>query len=56
MVVDQITALISDVGFPIAVAAFFIVSLNGKLGRLTDSIEKLTRLIERRLKLTDDDA
>jgi hypothetical protein len=34
--------IIQDVGFPIAVAAFVLVRLNGKVGKLADAMVDLT--------------
>jgi len=33
--------IVSRVGFPIAVAAFVLVRLNGKMDRLTDALHKV---------------
>jgi hypothetical protein len=44
---DEIATFIQTVGFPVAVASFFIFRMNGKLDRLTKAIEKLTELMDR---------
>jgi hypothetical protein len=47
---NEIGQFISTVGFPIAVASYFIWRMNGKIDRLTNAIEKLIKhqLKERR--------
>lgn len=47
---NEIGQFISAVGFPIAVASYFIWRMNGKLDRLTRAIERLLKhqLKERR--------
>lgn len=41
MGMDQLGELIKDVGFPIAVAAWVLVRLNGKMDRLSDALHSL---------------
>jgi len=38
---------IKEVGFPIAVAAYVLVRLNGKMDRVVSALQELTRAIER---------
>ena len=47
---EEVGNFIGQVGFPIAVAAFVLFRMNGKLERLTKAIERQTRtmLKERR--------
>lgn len=42
---QDILAAIGNVGFPMAVTAFLLVRIEGKLGQLNDSIQLLTRTI-----------
>lgn len=43
----ELVDIIRDVGFPIAVAAFVLVRLNGKMDRLTTAITSLSSTMER---------
>lgn len=42
---EDLTKLITNVGFPIAVAVYLLVRIEGKLTALTDSINKLSSII-----------
>jgi hypothetical protein len=42
---------IQSVGFPIAVAAFVLVRLNGKLQKLVEAVDRLTDRIDLLLKV-----
>ncbi|MBQ1336603.1 MAG: YvrJ family protein [Selenomonadaceae bacterium] len=39
---------VGNLGFPIAVTAFLLVRIEGKLGALNDSIQQLTQTIARK--------
>ncbi len=43
---SEIANFIQTVGFPVAVASFVIIRMNGKLDRLTNALNKLISLIE----------
>ncbi|MEG2362597.1 MAG: YvrJ family protein [Terrisporobacter sp.] len=42
---DSISALISNLGFPIAISMYLLVRIEGKLQGLTDSINELSNNI-----------
>ncbi|MEG1411378.1 MAG: YvrJ family protein [Terrisporobacter sp.] len=42
---DSISALISNLGFPIAISMYLLVRIEGKLQALTDSINELSNNI-----------
>ena len=44
--VDQLAGFIRELGFPIAVAGFVLVRLNGKMDRLTDALLGLAALVK----------
>lgn len=44
---DEIYSLIANVGFPIAVAAYLLVRLEGKMDRLTEAVQQLTAAVEK---------
>lgn len=44
---EELMKLISNVGFPIAVAAYLLVRTEKKLDVLTDSISKLTTAVDK---------
>ncbi len=44
---DELANFIKEVGFPVAVAVILLVRMNGKLDRLTNSLDKLIHLIGR---------
>jgi len=46
MSLEQIGELVKDVGFPVAVATFVLVRLNGKMDRLTEALYKLIEKLE----------
>ena len=50
---NEVIALIKEVGFPIAVAAYVLVRLNGKLDRLTTAIYSLRSTIQTHLSHDD---
>lgn len=43
---QELIDFVSRVGFPIAVALFVLIRLNGKLDRLVDALHRLTERIE----------
>ncbi|MEL5900180.1 YvrJ family protein [Clostridium sporogenes] len=43
---DEIMMLISNVGFPIAVATYLLVRIEDRLSNLTNSFNKLSKTIE----------
>lgn len=45
MDIEVFGAWISSVGFPIAVAAFVLIRLNGSLDKLRDELQKLRELL-----------
>ena len=45
---DEILNGIANVGFPMAVTAFLLVRIEGKLGELNTSIQILTQTIARK--------
>ena len=45
---DELIGAVSNVGFPMAVTAFLLVRIEGRLGQLNDSIQKLTQVIASR--------
>lgn len=49
---DEIAQFISTVGFPVAVAAFLLWRMNGKLDKMTKALEALTRLNRASLRHT----
>ena len=44
---EDVIAVIERVGFPVVVAGFVLFRLNGKFDRLRESIEELTRTLDR---------
>lgn len=42
---DLLVRLIGDVGFPIAIASFVILRLNGKVGKLADAMKDLAEAL-----------
>ena len=46
---EQFLAYCSAYGFPMAVAAYLLVRIEGKLEKLTASIQELTSVITQRL-------
>ncbi len=45
--VEEIYAQIANLGFPIAVSIYLLVRIEGKLEKLTISINELTKVIEK---------
>ena len=43
---DWFIHAVGDVGFPVAIASFVIIRLNGKVGRLADAMHKLANTLE----------
>ena len=43
---SDILRAIADVGFPIVITVYLLMVFGGKLDRLSDAVEKLTRYIE----------
>lgn len=46
---QEVAGFIKEVGFPIAVAAFVLVKMNGKLDTLAKSMDDLRRTMERHI-------
>ena len=44
---EEIAQFIQAVGFPVAVAAFLLWKMNGKLDRLTEAVDMLRQTMER---------
>ncbi|MGF7057879.1 YvrJ family protein [Brassicibacter mesophilus] len=42
---EEIYTQIANLGFPIAVSIFLLVRIEGKLNKLTDSINELSKVI-----------
>ena len=42
---EEIYTQIANLGFPIAVSVFLLVRIEGKLNKLTDSINELSKVI-----------
>lgn len=42
---EEIYSQIANLGFPIAVSIFLLVRIEGKLNKLTDSINELSKVI-----------
>ena len=45
---EELIAQIANVGFPIVVSMYLLVRIEGKMGDLTRSIDKLTDVLERK--------
>ena len=43
---NDIIRAIADVGFPIAITVYLLMVFGGKLDRLSDAVEKLSRYVE----------
>lgn len=43
---DDLSQFISTVGFPIAVAAYLLIRMETTIKSLTESVQRLTQLIE----------
>lgn len=52
----DLVAFIKDVGFPIAVAAWVLIRLNGKVGKLADAMTTLATTMERFIDHTASEA
>ena len=46
---DDVIALIANLGFPIAVSIFLLVRIEGKMDELTASVKELSQAISRML-------
>lgn len=46
---QEVADFIKEVGFPIAVAAFVLVRMNGKLDKLAKSMDSLRNTMERHI-------
>lgn len=42
---EEIYAQVANLGFPIAVSVYLLVRIEGKLNKLTDSINELSKVI-----------
>ena len=42
---ENISAMIADLGFPIAVSIYLLIRIEGKMQALTDSINELSKTI-----------
>lgn len=51
---EDVVTLIERVGFPVFVAGFVLIKLNGKMDRLTDAIHKLIRSLDRHTDTKDE--
>jgi len=43
---NDIIRAVADVGFPIVIAVYLLMVFGGKLDRLSDAVEKLSRYVE----------
>jgi hypothetical protein len=43
---NDILRAVADVGFPIVIAVYLLMVFGGKLDRLSDAVEKLSRYVE----------
>jgi len=46
MTIEEILKEIANAGFPIVVAVYLLVVFGGKLDRLSNAVEKLSRYVE----------
>jgi len=46
MTMNDMLRAIADVGFPIVIAVYLLIVFGGKLDRLTDAVDKLSRYVE----------
>jgi len=46
MSVEEILKEIANVGFPIVITVYLLMVFGGKLDRLSDAVEKLSRYVE----------
>jgi len=44
---EELTALISNMGFPIAVSVYLLVRFEGKMNELSSSVKELSRAISK---------
>lgn len=52
---DDIGRFISTVGFPVAVATFVLVRMNGKLDRLIKALDRLTHIMNQHRTKREED-
>lgn len=45
--------MVGDLGFPIAVASFVLIRLNGKVGKLADAMHRLADALDKHNERTD---
>lgn len=45
MLMDDLSAMIANLGFPIAISIYLLIRIEGKLQGLTDSINELSKNI-----------
>lgn len=45
---EEIVTLVGNVGFPIAISMYLLVRIEGKIEHLTNSINLLSKVIEKR--------
>ena len=50
MTLDEILSLIANTGFPIVVASYFILRMEEKLDKLTETIADLSHTIESKMQ------
>lgn len=50
MTLDEILSLIANTGFPIVVASYFILRMEEKLDKLTETIAGLSHTIESKMQ------
>lgn len=50
MTLDEILSLIANTGFPIVVASYFILRMEEKLDKLTETIATLSHTIESKMQ------
>ena len=46
MTINDMLRAIADVGFPIVIAVYLLIVFGGKLDRLTDAVDRLSRYVE----------
>ena len=50
---DELANFIKEVGFPVAVAVILLVRMNGKLDRLTKSLDRMNGRLDRLIGLIE---
>jgi len=48
---DELVALVSNIGFPIAVSVYLLTVFGGKLDKMQSSLDRLADVIETALRL-----